>query len=171
MEQGHPADSLKTSRKSVTQHTTVNVTAPILAALAPPDASDWIGTLENGPDQRSIRDQLVDLGIAMSAYFEELQLRLNALQGAGIAAEEVFKDRPDASGPAAAFRALASWLERARNEGRLGSVDTSVLATTILTAFQNRAFAAKVCCEAVTPDAGDVYVTQFFNLIWKGIAP
>ena len=28
MEQGHPADSLKTSRKSVTQHTTVNVTAP-----------------------------------------------------------------------------------------------------------------------------------------------
>ena len=28
MEQGHPADSLKTSRQSVTQHTTVNVTAP-----------------------------------------------------------------------------------------------------------------------------------------------
>ena len=157
--------------KGVTRQPTVNVSAPSLAALARPDASDWIGTLENGPDQRSIRDQRVDLGIAMSAYFEELQLRLNALQGAGIAAEEVFKDRPDASGPAAAFRALASWLERARNEGRLGSVDTSVLATTILTAFQNRAFAAKVCCEAVTPDAGDVYVTQFFNLIWKGIAP
>jgi Bacterial regulatory proteins, tetR family len=47
--------------------------ALMIAALWPPEKVPWVAALEAGPDDRPIRQQLVEHGKVMSSYFQELQ--------------------------------------------------------------------------------------------------
>src|SRR5262245_8001664 len=47
--------------------------AMMIAALGPPEHVPWVAALEAGPDDRPIREQLVEHATVMSTYFQELQ--------------------------------------------------------------------------------------------------
>jgi len=48
----------------------------MVAALGAPESIPWLAALESGPDNRPIREQLVEHGRAISAYFQtDLPLR------------------------------------------------------------------------------------------------
>jgi AcrR family transcriptional regulator len=141
----------------------------MIAALGPPREVPWVAALAAGPDDRPIRDQLVEHAKGMSAYFQELQAGLGVLQAAGIEPGKAYRGCKGAPPPVQAFRALVAWLERARSRGRLADCDVETLASTMLGALQGWAFTARVCGESTAPAAGERFVERFIDLLWNGI--
>jgi AcrR family transcriptional regulator len=141
----------------------------MLAALGPPKDIPWIAALNDGPDKRPIRDQMLAHAKVIAAYFQELQAGLGVLQAAGIDASKAYKVRKGEAPPVQAFRAFVGWLERAQKAGRLGECDVEALASTILAALHGWAFTARVCGESTSAAAGERYVERFIELLWRGI--
>lgn len=141
----------------------------LLAALGPPAHVPWVDALEAGPDDRPLKEQLVEHAARMSTYFADLQAGFGILQAAGIAPAP--RPHGPSEGPARAFRALVDWLARAQSQGRLAPCDVETLASTLLTGLQGRAFTARVCGASSPPGNGDRYVAGFIDLLWEGIGP
>ncbi len=143
--------------------------ALMVAALRQPERIPWVTALEAGPDDRPIRDQLVEHCKVMSGYFDKLQAGLAVLQASGISPGKAYQGRRGDPPPVQAFRALTAWLRRAQSEGRLARCDVDTLAATILGALHNWAFTARVCGQSTTAAAGERHVERFIDLLWNGI--
>ena len=143
----------------------------MIAALGPPEEIPWIATLDAGPDDRPIREQLVEHAKVMSAYFRDLQAGLGILQAAGIDPRKAYRRRKGESPPVQAFRALVAWLDRARGQERLRACEVETLASTILAALHGWALTARVCGESTAPADEGRYVEGFIELLWKGVKP
>jgi hypothetical protein len=78
----------------------------MIAALGPPGKVRWVAALDAGPDDRPIREQLVEHGEVMSTYFEKLHAGLAVLHAAGITRPEGFSRPQGEPPPVQAFRAL-----------------------------------------------------------------
>jgi AcrR family transcriptional regulator len=174
LERGAGVSAVGIARELGVTHTTIfnrfgSKEALMIAALGPPQEVPWVAALEAGPDDRPIREQLVEHGKVMSAYFENLQAGLAVLHAAGITREKVFRARKGEPPPAQAVRALTAWLRRAQSRGRLANCDVATLATTILGALHNWAFIARVSGQSMAPAAGDRHVERFIDLLWNGI--
>ena len=174
LERGAGVSAADIARELGVSHTTLfnrfgSKVALLIAALGPPEKVPWVAALEAGPDDRPIRDQLVEHCKVVSAYFQELQARLAVLRAAGITPEKVFHARTGEPPPAQAFRALTAWLRRAQRQGRLATCDVETLAATILGALHNWAFTARVCGQSTAPAAGERHVERFIDLLWNGI--
>jgi len=142
----------------------------MLAALGPPtEKSAWVAALEEGPDERPIREQLVEHAKVMSAFFQDLQAGFGVLQAAGIDVARAHRERKGVSAPEEAFAALVGWLERAQRQGRLGKCDVHTLASTLLGALHGWAFTARVCGLPASNAASKDYVERLVELLWSGI--
>ena len=143
--------------------------ALMVAALLPPEKAPWVAALNAGPDDRPIRDQLVEHGKAIAACFEELQAGLAVLQAVGITPGKIFRSRKGDPPPVQTFRSLTAWLRRAQGQGRLAECDVETLAATILGSLRNWAFTARVCGQSPTPAAAERHVERFIDLLWNGV--
>jgi AcrR family transcriptional regulator len=144
--------------------------ALMIAALGPPERLPWAARLEAGPDARPLRDQLVELGGVMAAYFKDLSPGLAVLRAAGITPERVFEGRAEPS-PVQATRALSGWLGRARAAGLLGPVDVDTLTATILGAMLSWTQMVQMCDRRLERAGSERFLERFFDLLWHGIAP
>lgn len=174
LEYGAGVSAADIARELGVSHTTLfnrfgSKEALMIAALGPPEKVPWAAALEAGPDDRPIREQLVEHGKVMSAYFRELQAGLAVLHAAGITPGKVWRARKGEPPPVQAFRALTAWLRRAQSRRRLARCDVETLAATIFGALHNRAFTACVCGVSTTPDDDKLYVERFIELLWNGI--
>ena len=174
LERGAGVSAARIARELGVTHTTIfnrfgSKEALMIAALGPPEEIPWVAALEAGPDSRPIREQLLEHGKVMSAYFENLQAGLAVLHAAGITREKVFRSRKGEPPPAQAVRALTAWLRRAQSRGRMANCDVETLATTILGALHNWAFIARVSGQSTAPAASDRHVERFIDLLWNGI--
>jgi len=172
LERGAGVSAGEIARELGVSHTTLfnrfgSKDALMIAALAPPEKVAWIAALEAGPDDRPIRDQLIEHGTVISAYFQELHAGLSVLRAAGV--KPVRRTREGESPPARALRALTGWLRRAQTQGRLGKCDVDTLAATILGALHGWALTARLCGESTTAAAGERHVERFIALLWTGI--
>jgi AcrR family transcriptional regulator len=155
-------------------HTTVfnrfgSKEALMIAALGPPEVLPWAAHLAAGPDERPIREQLIEIGVVMSDYFTHLAAGLSVLRAAGITPQRIFRGS-GAPPPVQAFRALSGWLKRARARGLIGDVDIAALTATMIGALHNRSFTRRAT--GLAPGgAGRAWVTRFVTLLWSGIAP
>ncbi|MDI3285619.1 TetR/AcrR family transcriptional regulator [Polyangium sp. 15x6] len=174
LERGAGVSAADIAREIGVSHTTLfnrfgSKEGLMIAALGPPKEIPWVAALEAGPDDRPIREQLVEHAKVMSAYFQDLQAGLGMLQAAGIAPGKAYRGRTGESAPVQAFRALIAWLERAQSQGRLARCDVETLASTILGALHGWAFTARVCGGSTAPAAEERYVERFIELLWNGI--
>lgn len=151
----------------------------MLAALGAPESIPWVAALDAGPDEgpdaRSLRDQLVEHAQAMSSYFQALQAGYAVLQAAGIDPRKAYATKRGASGPEKAYVALVGWLGRAHAAGELGpqvsAADLGTIASTILAALQGWAFTTRVCGGSTSSGACDLYVERFVDLLFRGVGP
>ncbi|MCB9763868.1 MAG: TetR/AcrR family transcriptional regulator [Alphaproteobacteria bacterium] len=142
----------------------------LIAALGPPKKVPWVAELESGPDERPVRQQLVEHAQVIATYFRELQRGLGLLQAAGIDPSRAFESKEDEeSQPAQAYRTFVGWLQRARDEGRIADCDIETVASTILGSLHGYAFTARVCSGAKEPAEGEHYVERFIDILWSGI--
>ena len=174
LERGASVSAVEIARELGVSHTTIfnrfgSKEALMIAALGPPAKVPWVAALEAGPDERSIREQLVEHGTVMSAYFQELQSGLALLQAAGISAKKAYGRHKGEPPPAQAFRALTAWLRRAQRQKRLAKCDVETLAATILGALHGWASTARVCGKPTAAADGARHVDRFVDLLWNGI--
>src|SRR5207249_9328021 len=81
LERGAGVSAGEIARKLGVSHTTLfnrfgSKEALMVAALAPPQTVPWVTALDAGPDDRPIREQLVEHAKVMSTYFQNLQAGL-----------------------------------------------------------------------------------------------
>jgi AcrR family transcriptional regulator len=139
----------------------------MLAALGPPKEIPWVASLEAGPDERPIREQLVQHANVMSAYFQNLHAGLGVLQAAGISHDKCSQGRRGA--PGKGYQAFVAWLSRAQEQNRLAKCDAEALASTVLGALYGWALTARVCGEPTGATADERYVERFIEILWNGI--
>ncbi len=144
--------------------------ALMIAALGPPERPAWISVLENGPDERPMREQLEEVATIVSRFFTTLAEGLTLLQGAGISTERVFA-RCQPSSPTHAFEALSGWLSRASERGLIAPCNIPALTITLLGALRNWSFNAKMFNEDPSGEAADSYISMLIDLLWNGVAP
>src|ERR1700675_815778 len=144
LERGAGVSAQDIARELGVTHTTIfnrfgSKEALMIAALGPPEKVPWVATLEAGPDDRPIREQLAELCMVMSTYFQNLQAGLVVLHAAGITREDAWRGRGRMGEPppVQAFRALTEWLRRAQGQRLLAKCDVKTLAATILGALHN----------------------------------
>jgi AcrR family transcriptional regulator len=174
LERGAGVSAADIARELGVSHTTLfnrfgSKEGLMLAALGPPEEVPWVAALDAGPDDRPIREQLVEHAKVMSTYFQELQAGLGVLQAAGIEPGKAYRGRKGEPPPVQAFRALVAWLRRAQSQGRLARCDVETLTSTLLGALHGWAFTARVCGESTAPAASERYVERFITLLWNGI--
>lgn len=174
LERGAGVSAVEIGRDLGVSHTTLfnrfgSKEELMIAALGPPEMVPWVAALDAGPDDRPIREQLVEHCKVMSAYFQRLQEGLAVLHAAGILYENILRRLKGEAPAAQAYHALTAWLRRAQRKKRIGPCDVETLAATILGALHNWAFTARVCGQAMTAAAGQHHIENFIDLLWSGI--
>lgn len=138
----------------------------VRAALDSPADPAWLELARRGPDARPARVQLLELAVAIHAYFDEMIPRWEALRGCGVQPEW---DEPEPA-PLRFHRLLTGWFTRARGRGLLAEHDVRGAALGFLGALQVRPWFQHVARQA--PGRGArAYVESVVELFWAGLAP
>lgn len=108
----------------------------MFAALGPPDDSRINDILSRAPDDRTIRQQLIDIGTAAVDYFNETDPRLAVLKAAGLTPEQLHECYSES--PADATRQkFTRWLSDAQNNDRVTDVDAEYVSVAFLGALKS----------------------------------
>lgn len=134
-----------------------------LEASAPPA---WVDLARRGPDHRPGRAQLLELGLAIHDFFDEMVPRWEALRGIGAPVD--WKD--DEPPPIRFHRLLSGWFTRAGAAHLLARHDARGVALAFLGALQVRAWFQHVAHQA--PGRGArAYVETVVDMLWRGLDP
>ena len=141
----------------------------MLAALGLPEKVPWVAVLDAGPDDRPIREQLVEHSKVISAYVHELEDGLAVLHAAGISPAKIgwehnvdpphvqaLRHSQDGSG---APRTGDAWPSATSRRWPRPSSGRCI----------SRALFRRVCGGSESPAAGERYVERFIDLLWNGI--
>jgi AcrR family transcriptional regulator len=172
LERGAGVSAAEIARELGVSHTTLfnrfgSKEELMVAALGAPKEIPWVAALEAGPDERPIREQLVEHANVMSAYFQNLHAGLGVLQAAGVERDKCYQGRM--GGPVKGYQAFVAWLSRAQEQDRLAKCDVEALASTILGALYGWALTARVCGDPTGAKADERYVERFIEILWNGI--
>lgn len=144
--------------------------ALLVAALVPPERPSWVRMVEGGPDDRPLTTQLVEIGMAVSAFFEELVPRIMTLRSHGVCPHELYREH-ETPAPVSGKRAMAAWLERARGRGLIRDVDPETAAMLFLGSLHMRAFLHHI--EGTPSDERPLedQVTRLVDMLCRGLEP
>lgn len=143
----------------------------LFRALAPPPKPAWIDILEAGPDERPLRDQLVEITHAMLVFFRDMTPCISILRASGVDLHEMVGKRYEVPPPVRGQQAIAAWFQRAVAEGRIRAVDPDALSFVLLGSLQSRAFLQHVAGVQFPMRDPEAYVDDIIDVIWRGIAP
>ncbi len=159
----------------------LNVTAPALLkrfgnrqelmirALQPPDPPAWMADFDLGPDERPLDTQLLEHFERIWASFENVIPCVTALRESGIPHDKIFDGKRNA--PVHAIKAIARWLERARDTGLIETEDPESVATALLGAIQIRAFTSHVAKVHYSNRSNREYLGDIVQLFTRALAP
>ncbi len=107
----------------------------MFAALKPSSDNRFFEILDSPPDDRSVKDQLVEIGHEAFSYFTETDPRLAVLSAAGMTDEQL-RECYTESPTVMSRRRLSNWLEIAKQNRRVRDVDTKSFATAYIGAVR-----------------------------------
>lgn len=113
--------------------------ALLLAALMPTEPPRWVTQLAEGPDERSLVEQIREVADRALRFFDEIAPVLATLRSAGIEPREImqrFQEPP----PVLAIAGLAGWLERCHKRGLVRAVDFRLTALSFVGAMHSKGF-------------------------------
>jgi AcrR family transcriptional regulator len=141
------------------------------AAFAVPETPGWLRVLEAGPDERPLPEQLHELARAIDAFFREIVPGLAVLREAGIGPEEWRGGRDKPPQPVRSHLALAGWMRRAQEQGRLRRADPEVMGSLFMAGIQHRYFLAHVSGQSVPEEETDPWLERMVDVFWRGVEP
>ncbi|MCB9760633.1 MAG: TetR/AcrR family transcriptional regulator [Alphaproteobacteria bacterium] len=142
----------------------------MLAALLPPEIPRWMSLLDVGPTEADLQEQLREVMLAASVFFEEMLPCMTILRARGRGHFEDLQ-RYEVPPPVRGQRAVAAWLRRARAQGRIRDVNVDAVAVAFMGSMHARAFVQHLTGSRGLGGATPDYVDAIVDLIWRGIAP
>ncbi len=140
----------------------------IRRALVGVNLPDFVSHLEQGPDDRPVREQLLERAQEIDTFFTKAMPAIAMLKAGGFCPSEVFSDM-EVPPPIRALRAMTSWFETLRTQGRVTITDSETIAMAFLGALQAphavRSFLPSY------PNAGASYLSTLVETTLHGIAP
>jgi len=140
------------------------------AALKPPEELPWFALVDQGPDDRDIRLQMVEIFEEIAREFEEMMPNIIVLRSCGWTPSDFFDHLEDPV-PLVAHRALSGWFRRAVKQGRLRSCDPEVTAMNVLGGLQIRPFLKHISRGKSLVPERSVYVAGLIDALWTGLKP
>lgn len=107
----------------------------MFAALKPSSDNRFFEILDSPPDDRPVKEQLVEIGHEAFSYFTETDPRLAVLSAAGMTDEQL-RECYTESPTVMSRRRLSNWLEIAKQNRRVRDVDTKSFATAYIGAVR-----------------------------------
>jgi len=142
----------------------------LIAAMRPPQPQ-WLELVEQGPDGRELRGQLVDIAHALNDFYEQHVPAMATLRSSGMDLEQI-RACHDSAPLVRAQRSMAGWLRRAREQGRIRmGVDADALAVSLLGSLQARAFMNHMAGSQLPLGDPDATIASLVDVLWNGIAP
>lgn len=141
----------------------------MLAALRPPESPSWMADFEKGPDERSLEVQLAEHFSRLWDYFSETIPCVAALRESGVTHDRIFEGKRNT--PAAAIRAIASWVGQAQERGLVEAEAPESVATAMLGAVQIRSFTAHVAKVHLTARSNREYLDDLVQLFTRALSP
>lgn len=142
----------------------------MVQALMPPAVPDWIDTIGEAPDDRPIPEQLTEILIAASRFFEWMSPKMAVLKSAGLDMAELLS-RFDEPPPVLGWRRLTGWLRSAQRAGRVRSGNPETMAMMLLGALHGRVFMTHVLGLGRDVILGEHYAAELVQTLWCGLAP
>lgn len=140
----------------------------IRRALMGASIPDFVLNLEQGPDDRPVHEQLLERARELDAFFTKAMPAIGMLKAAGFCPSEVFSDM-EVPPPIRALRAMTSWFETLRTQGRVTTTNSEAIAMAFMAALQAphamRSFLPSY------PDGGQPYLSTLVETTLHGIAP
>ena len=140
----------------------------LIKALMPPDAPPWVQRLEDGPDQRTLEEQLAEIFAGISDFFMHILPGLAALRQSGIPAEALTSRQ---HAPAKGQQALARWLGRARAQGLVHGEELDTAAIAMLGAVQGNIMMAHLYKRAWSGRSQREYLKDLVQLFTRALSP
>ena len=144
--------------------------ALMMSALRPPPTPAWVAALDDGPDKRSITEQLAGIVQRAGAYFEEVAPAMAILRASGISREEILESY-DVAPPVAAKAGLMAWLERARERGLIRDVGLEATASMIMGGLLFHVFISRLTGVAQVGSISPSYAEELADLLALGLNP
>lgn len=142
----------------------------LIAALHPPQPA-WQERLEEGPDERPIREQLHELAREVATFMKEIIPRVSMLRAAGIDIEQLMRIRHRHPPPLKHFRVLVSWFEMAIARGRVRPGVAEVYAITVLGSINATAFFEHLAGQPIMANDPDQIAGDIIETLWRAMDP
>ena len=140
----------------------------IRRALVGANIPDFVLNLERGPDDRPVHEQLLERAVEIDTFFTKAMPAIAMLKAGGFCPSEVFSDL-EVPPPIRALRAMTSWFETLRTQGRVTITNAEAIAMAFMGALQAphavRSFLPSY------PDGGLSYLSTLVETTLHGIAP
>ena len=137
-------------------------------ALQMDDPAEWIARIEQGPDQRPVREQLAEIAHAVDDFLRRMMPTFVMLRVSGMCPGDLFEfDEPP---PVRAVRAFAGWFSRLHDDGRLHAPRPHAVAVALFGALQARHVMRHAVGEAF-PDGEPDYVETLVDVFVGGLQP
>lgn len=108
-------------------------------ALAPAEAPPFLATIEEGPTDAPLEDQMLTLAREIAAWLRSMTPRFAALQASGIVYQMIRK-KFTIPPPVRTLNALTAWFERAAQRSLVTPGDASTMASIMLGTLHIRIF-------------------------------
>jgi AcrR family transcriptional regulator len=136
----------------------------VLAFIKP----EWISQLELLPDERPVRDQIVEVVGLADHFFERMSPAISVLRAGGCVAAlmQEFDEPP----PVRAHREVARWLGELHAQGRANVPAPEAVASTLLGAIGWRHLVAHHIGQSIGAPT-DVHLETLAETMWRSMAP
>ncbi len=111
----------------------------LLAALLPPEEPPFLPLIEAGPTDAPIDEQLVELAMQISLFFQDVVPCMVTLTGSGFDKDTIFGNF-EIPPPIRTQRALTAWFQRAIDAGRIRAIDPFHASVALMGTLHVRAF-------------------------------
>lgn len=140
----------------------------LIRALAPPTMPPFVPTLNAGPDDRPVLEQLESIAVEIDTFFASLFPVIAIMRAAGINPREVFEGIDDPP-PVKAVVALSEWFCRLAEQQRVTIGDPVSVAMAFIGGLHGRHFMRHACGAALPHSEHDSPQT-FARIFFHGIA-
>jgi AcrR family transcriptional regulator len=140
----------------------------LIESVKPREDPNWIGIIENGPDERSFQIQLAELLNELAVFFTDIVRRMELLRWSGVAIQEImqsFEEPP----PVRDIRKISTWLERCHAKDLIREIDFDATAMIILTSMHGPAMLREFLGRNATNHSEQEYISLYTNMLMHGL--
>ena len=143
----------------------------MVRALLPPSRIGWVEALEAGPRPGELPDQLVEIAVDATRFFDRMMPCLMTLKAAGLDLAALVRSLPTPP-PIRARRAATAWFQAAMDQGRMRPADAEALAYTFIGSVQSRSAMSHIFGEPVLTEPQRLaHARGVVDGLWHGLRP